>query len=135
MELIAKTVNAGKTLEAIEIARELEGNTLFVSYEETADIIASHLNSKPVVGKVICTNLTSAMSVKTALLGWNVRGMKFDTVVLDVNHVITHSEWFKLAMELEEAGYTVIGTQNLVKHNAKSKDTLIAHTSNRPVIK
>lgn len=125
MELIAKTTNNGKTSEALDIAAELTGNTLFVSVEESSELITNHLNSRKLNGKVIASQLHTAESVNTTIIGWGTRGIDFDSIILDVNHGVSHTAWLKLAVDLEALGYFVVITQNIARTDVKSKNTLL----------
>lgn len=126
MELIAKSAHAGKTQEAIEIAKSLSGKTLFISTESTGTQIVERINSSqtPALGQIIAANMSSPAGVLTMILGYAAQDIHFDNIVLDVNFAISHSDWFKFAVDLEEDGYMVVVTQHLIKHNHKSKETL-----------
>lgn len=126
MELIAKTTHAGKTSEAIMIASQMEGNTLFITNEDCPHALTDRINKMGTSGKVYVSHQRTAIAVENTIIGWSVRGVQFDTIVLDVNFGITHQEWFKLAQQLEDAGIYVVVTQQVVRHGVKSKETLIA---------
>lgn len=124
MELISTTAGQGKTSQAIGIASALTGYTLFVCTSESSEVIQSHIKDLPLAGKVIISQLHTVASVKTAIIGYAAQGIDFENVVLDVDHVISHADWFKLALDLEEAGVYVVGTQQLHRTSVKSKETL-----------
>ena len=126
MELIAKATAQGKTHEALVIAAQMEGNTLFITNEDCPRLLSDRLNAMKTEGKVFASHQRTALAVETTILGWAVKGVEFDTVVLDVNFGITHQEWFKLSQKLENAGVYVVVTQQVVKHGVNTKETLIA---------
>ena len=123
MEIIFKAVNQGKTTEALALAAMNEGRTLFVSTETPSAALSAHLMQFPIMGEVVTGLVSEPHEVQDAILAFENTFGALDTIVLDVNFVVTHSKWFKLAQQLEEEGYYVVGTQNLVKSNGKTVHT------------
>lgn len=126
MELIAKIAHAGKTQEAIEIAKSLSGKTLFISNESTGNQIVERIKATPTpaLGQIMAANMSTPSGVLAMILGYAAQDIHFDNIVLDVNFALSHSDWFKFALGLEADGYMVVVTQHLIKHGHQSKETL-----------
>lgn len=123
MEIIFKAVNAGKTTEALALAAMNEGRTLVVSNEMRSEDLSRRLMEFPIMGDVFTGSVQEPHEVESALASFQQLLGGIDMVVLDVNFVVTHSKWFKLAQKLEDAGYYVVGTQQLVKIGAQTVET------------
>lgn len=134
MEVIFKAAGAGKTTEAVKLATLCGGNVMFVSNEQTVSGMLSTYS------KVLDENVEDvedhdiffieASSDVDAIdqmadiqYELECAGEEVDLVVLDVNFGITHSQWFGLAKDLEDEGYNVIVTQQLLHTSHDSKTT------------
>lgn len=123
MEIIFKATNQGKTTEALALAAMNEGRTLFVSNETPSHVLSAMLMQFPIMGEVVTGTVSEPREVQEAILSFENTFGALDTIVLDVNFVVTHSKWFKLAQQLEEEGYYVVGTQQLIKIGAQTVET------------
>lgn len=131
MEIIFKTVNAGKTTEALALAAMNEGRTLVVSNEMLSSAMSQRLMEFPIMGEVFTGSVKEPHEVEDALAAFQGLFGEIDMVVLDVNFVVTHSKWFKLAQKLEDEGYYVVGTQQLVRFSAKTDETPVIKVSGK----
>lgn len=133
MEVIFKAAGAGKSVEAMKLATLCGGNVLFVSNEMTmngmlstyAHVMSEHMDEAEDhdIFFIEATSEVDAIDqmadIQDAL---ELKGQDVDLIVLDVNFGVTHSEWFHLAKDLEDQGYSVVVTQQLVRgfHNSKT---------------
>lgn len=135
MEVIFKGVNEGKTTEAMKTAAAYGGNVVFFSTEMTEFAMARRFmnlieEDQPAGMKRIdffnVSDATQALvqidRVEEFLAQYND---EIDLVVLDVNFGVSHSQWFDLAVDLENMGFTIVATQQLARKAAVDGKTQI----------
>lgn len=119
MQVIIKTVNEGKTYEAIKAAVIAAHNhpVLFVSTEESLEVlharISEFMESNPaMVARYDIEIVSGATPEMFDDLG---AFDEFGTIVMDVNHVMTRGPWLTICVDMEEYGYDVVATQELIR--------------------
>ncbi|MGL5566706.1 MAG: hypothetical protein ACRDCE_06350 [Cetobacterium sp.] len=135
MEVIFKGANEGKTTEAMKTAAAYGGNVVFFSNEMTEFAMARRFmnlieeDQTAAMKRIDFFNVTDSDHalaqidrVEEFLAQYNE---EIDLVVLDVSFGISHSQWFDLAVDLENVGFPVVVTQQLARKAAVNGKTQV----------
>lgn len=124
MQVILKSVGKGKTAEAIKAAYIAANDhpVLIVSSEEHPTVLTHRINMFSLRNPEFPNRydiVTSDSIVTPEMFSDPEQFKQFGTIVLDVNFGMSRAPWLTVCADLEEFGYNVIVTQQLVKPEAK----------------
>ncbi|APU02139.1 hypothetical protein [Aeromonas phage Riv-10] len=123
MKLILRTANAGKTQEAIKSAFESAQHheVMFVSdelpYTEILRRLTAFSSENPALQNRYIIS-TSVLPADPEMFDNLAVFAQYGTIVLDVNYAMSRAPWIKVISRLEEAGFNVVATQQLLKPSA-----------------
>ena len=126
MIVITKQVNAGKTQDAVieALAAVNSGmSTLFVTCEATPENIAGRVAHECQISGVDLTqsapmtiiHATTVTELKAKLFDFARKDAEFDVIVVDCNYAVSRPEWFNLLQQLENDGFEIVATQQVVR--------------------